>query len=124
MAFFIHPMWDSETQRLGKKKCTPIGSRLHEIADLMGFIGLALLVVIVLAFFAVSLFFEDFRLPSALRWIIFGTPIALGVLSELIMQISWWLAFRKGYKYDEEQCEVSWIENGERQIYKYDPNSG
>jgi hypothetical protein len=30
---FIHPMWDSETERLGKKACTPTGYALHGLAD-------------------------------------------------------------------------------------------
>gem|GEM_PF-3837790 len=23
--FFVYPMWDNESQRIGKKKCTPLG---------------------------------------------------------------------------------------------------
>ncbi len=28
---FINPMWDNESQRIGKQKCTPLGYRLHKI---------------------------------------------------------------------------------------------
>ena len=37
---FIYPMWDNESQRIGKQKCTPKGYNLHVIAELLGFIGL------------------------------------------------------------------------------------
>jgi hypothetical protein len=40
---FIYPMWDNESQRIGKQMCTPLGYKLHETAELLGFIGLLLL---------------------------------------------------------------------------------
>ena len=30
---FINPMRDSESQRIGKQKCTPLGYRLHTASD-------------------------------------------------------------------------------------------
>src|SRR5438105_3219039 len=33
---FMHPMWDSESERLGKKHCTPAGYRLHVLAENIG----------------------------------------------------------------------------------------
>ena len=42
---FIHPMWDHESQRIGKQKCTPIGHAIHGVAELIGFVGLLLLFV-------------------------------------------------------------------------------
>ena len=32
---FIHPMWDNESQRIGKQKCTPAGYALHVIAEMV-----------------------------------------------------------------------------------------
>ena len=43
---FLYPMWDSESQRIGKKKCAPLGYRLNGIAELLGFIGLILLTAV------------------------------------------------------------------------------
>ena len=42
---FINPMWDSESERIGKQKCTPLGYKLHGISDLIGFASLLLLLV-------------------------------------------------------------------------------
>jgi hypothetical protein len=34
-------------------------------------------------------------------------------------QLYWWLAMRKGFRYDHEQSEASWQKEGERRRYKY-----
>ena len=112
---FIHPMWYSESQRLGKQKCTPTGYTLHVIAELIGFVGLLLLLVVPLILFSAWVL-GTFR--TSLWWL-FAIPFSLGVLSEVLMQFSWWLALRKGFQYDYERSEASWIEAGERRTYKY-----
>ena len=112
---FIHPMWDHESQRIGKQKCTPTGYALHAIGEMIGFLGLVSLFVVpgVLVWKWWSEAFE-----SSLFWL-FALPFGLGVVSEVLVQFSWWLALRKGFKYDYERCEASWIEAGERRTYKY-----
>ena len=40
---FINPMWDHEAERIGKKRCSPLGYALHEVSDGIGFLALALL---------------------------------------------------------------------------------
>jgi hypothetical protein len=30
---FINPMWNSETERIGKQRCTPLGYALHGISE-------------------------------------------------------------------------------------------
>ena len=42
---FLHPTWDHESERLGKKRCTPTGSALHVVAEWIGFVGLLALLV-------------------------------------------------------------------------------
>jgi hypothetical protein len=112
---FIHPMWDHESQRLGKQKCTPMGYALHGIAELIGLAGLLLLlaVPVVLAWE----WFTGWKVPS-LFWLL-AVPFSLGVISEVLFQFSWWLALRKGFRYDDDRCEASWMEAGERLTYKY-----
>ena len=112
---FIHPMWDHESQRIGKQKCTPAGYTLHVIAEMVGFLGLLFL----------------FAIPAVLVWqwwagtfdsslfLLFTVPFGLGVASEILFQFSWWLALRRGFQYDYERCEASWMEAGERRTYKY-----
>ena len=36
-------MWDNESERIGKQRCTPLGYALHVVSDLIGFLGLLLL---------------------------------------------------------------------------------
>ncbi len=112
---FLHPMWDNESQRIGKKMCTPAGYALHVIADLMGFSGLLLLLglVVVLVW---KWFTGTFHAP--LLWVL-AVPFCLDIISEVLYQYSWWLALRKGFHYDYERREASWIEAGERRSYKY-----
>lgn len=42
---FIHPMWDNESQRIGKRKCTPAVYALHAIAEMIGFAGLLIRII-------------------------------------------------------------------------------
>ena len=112
---FIHPMWDNESQRIGKQQCTPIGYAFHMIADWIGFAGLLLLlatpVILLWKWFA-----GTFHL--SLLWL-FAAAFCLGIISEVLYQYSWWMALRRGFKYDYERREASWMEAGERRTYKY-----
>jgi hypothetical protein len=51
-------------------------------------------------------------------------PFGLGIVSEVMFQYSWWLALRKGFRYDDERREASWLEAGERRKYKYPADPG
>jgi hypothetical protein len=112
---FIHPMWDHESQRIGKQRCTPTGYALHVIAELIGFGGLFILLAtcFVLVRRATSGTFG-----AANFWLL-GVAFGVGVVSEVLFQLSWWLALRRGYEYDAERCEASWLDAGERRTYKY-----
>jgi hypothetical protein len=112
---FMHPMWDNESQRIGKQKCTPIGYTLHAVAELVGFVGLLLLLIllIVLVWKEIAGTFQ-----ISLLWLLM-IPFSFGIISELLYQYSWKLALRKGFHYDYELREASWIEAGERRFYKY-----
>jgi hypothetical protein len=112
---FIHPMWDHESQRIGKRKCTPIGYAIHVIADLFGFVGLVLLFVVPLVL-VLKRMAGTFN--ALLLWLL-AAPFSLGIISEVLYQYSWWLALRKGFHYDYQRCEASWVEAGERRSYKY-----
>jgi hypothetical protein len=111
----IHPMWDHESQRIGKQKCTPTGYAVHVIADLVGFSGLILL-------FAVPAFLAWNWLTSTFRaslWWLSAVPFGLGLVSEVLFRYSWRLALRKGFRYDYDRCEASWFEKGRCHTYKY-----
>jgi hypothetical protein len=108
-------MWDHESQRIGKQKCTPTGYALHAIGEIIGLIGLLFLFVVPAA---VVWKWWSGTLEGAMFWLL-TIPFGLGVVSEVLVQLSWWLALRKGFKYDYERCEASWMEAGDRRTYKY-----
>lgn len=112
---FLHPMWRSESQRIGKQKCTPLGYALHVCADVLGFSGFLVFFIsgAMLLWKAVT---GGFRLPQ-LGMLAIG--VGLGIFSEVLYQLSWWLAHRKGFQYDDSRCEASWLEGGERLTYRY-----
>lgn len=111
--FFIHPMWDSETERLGKKACTPAGYAIHVVAEGIGFLGGALL--------AISGFAWLWRwlagAPRGLAAIGITAALVSGVVSELLFQLSWWMALRRDFRYDG--YESSWVEHGNRRNCKF-----
>jgi hypothetical protein len=113
---FIHPMWDHESQRIGKQLCAPAGYALHVVAELIGFGGLIMLLAtpFVLAWRGVVGTFQ-----TADLWLL-AVSFAFGVVSEVLFQYSWRLALKRGYHYDAERCEASWLEAGERRTYKYE----
>jgi hypothetical protein len=112
---FFFPMWDHESQRLGKRKCTPLGYALHGIAETIGFVGL-LLILGVGGYIGYTVITGSFR--ASLLWLLI-MPLGSGVIAEAIYQISWLLAGRKGFRYDHETCQASWIEGGERVTYRW-----
>lgn len=115
---FFYPMWDSESQRIGKQKCTPLGYNLHGIAELLGFFGLILLVVVsVYLWVRHSLGILD---KHQFWWM--AIPFGTGIVAECLYLYSWRLADRKGFLYDYKTGETSWIEDGERQIFRWESN--
>jgi hypothetical protein len=112
-------MWDSETQRLGKKECTPFGYILHGIADLLGLLGLILLLGTI-AYLIYRRFSGTFH-PSLL-WFL-TVPFGLGILGWVIFNYSWFLADKKGFQIDSETGEAIWTEDGQHKTYKWNPSN-
>jgi hypothetical protein len=115
---FIYPMWDHESERIGKQKCTPLGYWLHGLADLIGLIGLLLLLGlgVFLAYRGLSHSFH-----ASLFWLL-TIPFGVGLIGQILFLFSWSLAYRRGFEYDYEKAEASWVENGERVTYKWKPS--
>ena len=111
---FIHPMWDSENQRLGLKACTPFGYFLHEVADGIGFVGLFLLLLGAPAF----LFYRAIvhRFSWYLCWWLL-VPFAIGIIGRILFEVSWRFAARKHFEYDVQTMTVRWIEAGEARVF-------
>lgn len=113
---FIYPMWDSESQRIGKQKCTPLGSRLHLLAELIGFVALLAVpcIVLFLAYRGVTGTFH-----WQLCWML-ALPFVATFIGDLLFAYSWRLADRRGFSYDVRTAEASWNENGKRVGYRYE----
>jgi hypothetical protein len=108
-------MWDNESERIGKQKCTALGYALHVISDYIGLIGL-LLVVAICVYLSYRGIAGTFY--AGLLWL-FAVPFGLAIIGSVLYRYSWFLAYRKGFSYDFDACEASWIENGQRQTYKW-----
>jgi hypothetical protein len=111
-------MWDNESQRIGKQKCTPLGYRLHGVAEGLGFLGF-LLLIIVCAYLGYRRYAGTFR--TDLFWML-AIPFGMGLIGEILYHCSWRLAVKKGFQYNYETREASWMENGNKLTYKWKPN--
>ena len=105
---FIHPMWDSENQRLGLKACTPLGYALVGVGDLTGMLGLLTSIAV-----PVCLAYQQVvgQFSSRILWLLL-IPIGIGVLGRVIHEAGWELAIRKKFRYDDTRT-VWWDEGGE-----------
>src|SRR5205823_2327588 len=105
---FINPMWDSETERIGKQMCTSKGYSLHVLSDFTGCLSLLLLVALggYLAFRGIAWTFH-----ARLLWLL-TIPFILAFIGSGIHHYSWVLARRRGFHYDADAGLASWIENG------------
>jgi len=112
---FINPMWDNEAERIGKQRCTPLGYALHTISDLIGLIALLLLLGVA-AYLGYQEIVGSFR--TSLLWL-FTIPFVLAVVGSTLYRISWAVAHRRGFRYDRESREASWLEDGQRRTYSY-----
>jgi hypothetical protein len=108
-------MWDSETERIGKQRCTRLGYWLHGISDLIGFVGLIILVSMA-GYLSYRGLAGTFR-TGLLRMLLI--PFALAIFGGVLYQVSWIIARRKKFHYDYETGEASWEENGQKRFYKY-----
>jgi hypothetical protein len=114
---FISPMWDSENQRLGLKTCTPLGYTVYSIGELMGFVGLLLLVAVP-GFLVVRLFRHQFSARDL--WLLL-IPLVVGVVGRFLLILGWKFATKRQFHYDCDTRKARWIENGNERVYPHEP---
>lgn len=113
---FVQPMWSDEVERIGFRRCTPLGYALHGIGGVLGFIGL-------LSLFA-SLVYAAYRgiagtFDTSLLWM----PVAglgFGVVGGSLTALARSLAKRKSYRYDYATRVSRWRKGGAERTYSYD----
>ena len=112
---FINPMWDNEAERIGKQRCTRLGYALHTVSDLIGFAALFLLLGI-----SAYLGYRDIvgTFHASLLWSL-SIPFGLAIIGSILYRVSWVVAHRRGFRYDYDSREASWLEDGQRRTYKY-----
>ena len=105
------PIWDSESERIGKQKCTPLGARLHAISDLFGYLSLLSLPTLLIMLLSGA--FQRYSL-----WLLI-VPYAFTNIARCLYGYSWKLAEQKGFQVDDNRI-ASWIEDGEIRTFKYE----
>jgi hypothetical protein len=113
--FFVHPMWDHESQRIGMQKCRPTAYTLHAVGELIGLIGLLTL----LGTIGYMIYVAVFGQFTTVLWLSLLVPFAMGFLSEVMVQVSWKMVAAREFQYDYEKQEASWLEAGQRVTYRY-----
>jgi len=112
---FINPMWDNESQRIGKQKCTPTGYLLHGISDLIGLIA-----IICLLGMPIYLVYSGIRghFTWSMLWLLL-IPFGIAIAGSVLHSYSWYLAAKKQFKYDSDKRISTWIEPGVEKSYKF-----
>ena len=112
---FFPRMWIHEVERIGKQRCTRFGYSLQVVGELIGLVGLLMLLGT-----ACFLFYRVVAgtFHRSLLWLLL-VPIGIGVVDTVIVGISWWLAYRKHFKYDYERRESTWFEDGEKRSFTH-----
>ena len=117
---FIHPMWDSESQRIGMLKCWKTAYYVRGYGELVGFLGLLVLLGTIGYLIYVAIF-SDF---SHSMWWWLGLPLAMGMISEAMVLVSWVMVRGRRFEYDYDNRTASWVEGGQRVTYKYTQQDG
>lgn len=114
---FVYPMWESESQRAGTRRCSRLGYSLRVAAAALGFAGLLLLLVgiVFIAYRAAAGGFDE-----RLLWLV-GVPLSLGAAAEVLFRVSRRLVAAKGFVYDHDGRVCRWVEHGERVTYEWEP---
>ena len=114
-------MWDHESQRIGKQRCTPTGYTLHGISDLIGFIA-------IICLFGIPIYLVYAGIRGHFTWSmlwLFAVPFVIAIVGNIMHSYSWHLAEKRQFKYDYEKCVSTWVdESGNQQSYKYGVDAG
>ncbi|MBY0231379.1 MAG: hypothetical protein K2W96_19010 [Gemmataceae bacterium] len=114
---FIPRMWFDEVERIGKKRCTRVGSLLKAIGEFIGFLGLLMLPGLPIILTAIHWLAGP--LDGSVWWLL-PIPFLLGVIGFVMVSAGWSLAKRKQFSYDYASRVSSWIEAGKQRTYTYD----
>ena len=98
----FNPMWDSEVERIGYRKCSPATYALYNLADACSIAGAVYLSVILLTW-----------VNGSAWWV-----IVFWLAGRLLFQISRMIVRRRGFTYDYDDNAAQWYgRNGMLQRY-------
>lgn len=112
---FINPMWDHESQRIGKLKCTPVGYMIHVISDLVGLVAMICLT-------GIPIFLVYAALRGTFFWAqlwLLAVPFVIAIIGSAMHSYSWDLAYDRQFEYDAETYISTWVdESGNQHSYQ------
>ena len=97
------------------QKCCPLAYDIHALGELIGFLGLLALLG-TLGWMAYLRSVGAFTVQS---WWLLTVPFGIGIVSEALVQASWTMVTRRGFKCDYDKSESSWDHDGKRVAYRY-----
>ena len=97
------------------QKCMPVAYKVHGVGELIGFIGLLTL----LGTIGYMIYLRNFGDFHASAWWYLAIPFGIGIVSEIMVQLSWHMVSKTGFKYDYKNRESSWVNGSERIHFKY-----
>lgn len=100
-------MWVSENERLGLKRCTPIGYVFVELA-FVTYISTGITFFLGGAVILVKTFSSGF---AGRMLLVFLLPALLALVTWILNSTAWRLARRKGFAYDYESDKCTWTES-------------
>lgn len=86
------------------------------IGEIVGFLGLLLLFgipILCVVYKTVTGIFNNMLL-----WLL-AIPVVMGIVGQVMVLISWRMAFRKKFHYDCQYREATWIDAGAKCSYRF-----
>jgi len=97
------------------QRCTRVGYAINGIGGIFWFLG-------ILAILGVPAYLVFRGLVGTFYWSLLWLltiPLLVVIVGSILIGVSWTLAYRKGFHYDYQRRESTWIEGGEKRSYTF-----
>jgi hypothetical protein len=109
-------IWFDEVERIGMQRSTPIGYAINSIGGIFWLFGMLALLGIP-PYLAYRGFVGTFY--WSILWLL-TVPFLVVIVGSILIGVSWSLAHRRGFHYDYERRESTWVDAGEKRSYTFD----